>query len=383
MCPVVARPVVARALRNTDTDAFFIDEESAVKDSSTQCPLNRLASLSAILPMQNPLDDSVPAAVTGRPSTLSRPETIPGPHTGHALPYSIFVPQQVRTTAPATVNVSVLHCPGTEMNRHGLRKFFEGSSGRALITVPGVEKDHFTPSVKPWGVGITQKQISDLFSAAGLPGQHSQVDIVGAFSTGYRGFNGTLNNGLISVTDIKTAVIYDALYRGDTPPPGGNTAAALNALGAGPTIITYQVTGGGTPQPRRANVPLSGLIDLASRLPALKALIVARIMEKGLKDGYLRSAEVQAPIQTLIANGLPARGTLASSNLRAALASAGTLDAWAARSANKPAIASIIVGAAWAMIRDRQLMGWPVSSPDDMAHDGFIPEFGWEFLSTP
>jgi hypothetical protein len=310
---------------------------------------------------------------------LPQPETIPSGQTGVSAEYLIFVPQAVKSSPPDTVKVSLLFCVASEMNRHGLRTFFKSSPDRVLITIPGREASWISPPAA-WGIGITSKQISDLFTSAGLNGQSWQVDVMAGFSTGYRGLNGTINNGLIPLGKLQTIIFYDALYRGDDPPPGGNTAATLGKLAATVSVVTYQVTDGGTPQPRRVMVPASGLIDLRSRLTPLMALIMARVVQNGVRDNYVQASEVSLQLQTLISS-LPVRGTLASSDLRAAQASSGTLRTWSASPSIRGAIASLNFNQTWALIRDKRLMGWAVSSPGDLAHDGFIPEFGWEFLA--
>jgi len=372
-------PAVARAFRDTSRDAFFQEEESSATNSSTLCPLNKFDSLTSSQVLANPLDATVPAVQTGRPDPLPRPELIPVSQAGISAKYFIFVPQAVKSSPPTPVKVSLLFCVGGEMNRHGLRTFFQSSTDRVLITIPGREDAWISPPAA-WGIGITSQQISALLSSAGLSGQGWQVDVLAGYSTGYRGLNGTINNGLISLGNVQTAIIYDALYRGDQPAPGGNTAASLKTLGTGPRIITYQVTDGGTPQPRRAAVPAIGIVDLRPRLRPLMALIMARVVQKGVRDSYLTGSEVSSQLQTLI-SGLPTRGTLAASALKAPLASSGTLDSWSALPSIKGAIASLNFTSIWALIRDRQLMGWEVASPGDLAHDGFIPEFGWEFLA--
>jgi hypothetical protein len=374
-------PVVARPFRDTANDAFYIDVEGTLISSSTQCPLNKFIPQRTFLQVDNPLDASVPAANTGRPAKLTRPETIPKAQQGTQGTLHLFVPAAVRSTPPDVIRLTLHYCVGSEMNRHGLEIFFATSTDRALITVPGREAGWITPAVS-WGIGITSKQIDDLFTAASMPNQKWQVEIMTGYSTGYRGVNGTINNSLLPINKLKTLIFYDALYAANEPSPGGNTKLMLGALPAGVQLVAYDVTDGGTPHPFRVALPSGAItIDLKSRFTSLSALIFARLLEKGLKDNYIKAAEVPAPVQTLIANGLPARGTLASSSVRQPLATSGTLDDWAKLAANKPAIAAINTNKTWALVRDRELMGWRVAGPGDLAHDGFIPEFGWEFLA--
>ena len=76
-------------------------------------------------------------------------------------------------------------------------------------------------------------------------------------------------------------------------------------------------------------------IDLKTNRPSFYALVLARVLEKGVKDKYVKPAEVPPAIQNVIDSLLPARGTLASSAATKG-ATAGTLDDWAAQAALHP-----------------------------------------------
>ena len=95
-----------------------------------------------------------------------------------------------------------------------MRTFFAFKNDRVLITIPGREDE---PGIKAWGIGITDQQISDLFSQAGFPSLNFKVDTLAGYSTGYRGLNGTVNNGLIQLNKLQRVVFLDALYKGDAP----------------------------------------------------------------------------------------------------------------------------------------------------------------------
>ena len=373
-------PVPARPVRDPDKDAFYIDEEDTVLDASTQCPLNKFRALDSKLVVQNPLDASVAAAVTGRPATLIRAETIPQASQRSAGSNVLFASQTLRDSPPAVAKVSLFFGPGFERNIHGLHRFFDNSPDRVLITVHAVE------AAISWAIGITSKQIDDSFTAGGLAGQKWQVEIMGGYSTGYHGVNGTINNKLIPLDKLKTVIFYDALYSGDLPAPGGNTKLMLGALDASVKVVVYDVTIPGTPHPFQVTLPADAItIDLKTNRPALYGLVLARVLEKGLKDNYVKPAEVPAAIQNLINRGLPARGSLASAPGRKADAAAGTLDDWAAQAANAPDIATAasdaVVAKVYPIIRDRELMAWQMALPGGILHAGYIPEFGWEFLS--
>jgi len=373
-----------RPPRDIEQDAFYLDVEGATINPATQCALNKFIPLRTTLDLENPLDASVPAANTGRPDPLTRPEAIPTAQLGTKAGTKMFVPQPVTANPPDVVKVSLFYCVGSEMNRHGLEVFFESLPDRVLITVPGREAGWVNPAVA-WGIGITGQQIDELFTAAGMAGQKWQVAVMAGYSTGYRGVNGTINNGLVPLDKLETLIFYDALFRGDEPAPGGNTALMLSALGPGVTTVVYDVTVG-TPHPFSVTLPQGSIIiDLKANRTPLVGLIFSRILEKGVSDNYVQPAEVPAPFQTLINNKLPSRGLLASSSARAGVAFGGTLHDWANSPANHPAFAALtaaIINNTAQLIADRNLTGWPTTLPGGLAHDGFIPEFGWEYLTT-
>jgi hypothetical protein len=396
--------------RDLTVDAFFSDEWSPLPVGNPRgVHFNRFTSpvgqpLSAVKPMQNPLDPSVG---TG----LVRAEQIPVANQGEFGLYSIFIPPSLFALAqlatPAfQVKVTLLFCVGTEFNRHGLRSAFLPLSDRVLITIPGIEASARTGN-KAWGIGITPDMIDQLFAAAGAPSITNWVaDTLAGYSTGHRGVNGTTINALLNVADIQRVIGYDALYFGDepaspalptvptptgvSPSPAGsgqNTWLMLNAVrAANPTvdIVTYEVTDGGTPRDMgrlRAEVPATRLIDLKSQGAALEALVLARVLGNGVSDGYFQLSAVPAPIASLIGS-LPPRGTLASSALTAAGAASGPLAAWA--SANAAAVAGAVANATAGinLIVSNVLMGWNLRGGQvgEMLHDGFLQEFGWEFL---
>jgi hypothetical protein len=75
---------------------------------------------------------------------------------------------------------------------------------------------------------------------------------------------------------------------------------------------------------------------------------------------------------------------LSSSHARAGIAFGGTLDDWANLSANKPAIdaldATLLQNTA-NLVANRGLTGWGTTLPGAHAHDGFMADFGWEYMT--
>ena len=376
-------PVAARPFRDISQDAFYFDVEGADIDNPTQVALNKFIPLRTALQFSNPLDSSVDPATTGRPDPLARPEAIPAAQQGATGNYIMFVSQPFRDNPPDTAKVTLLYCVGSEINRHGLEIFFEALPDRVLISVPGREAGWVSPPAA-WAIGITPDLIDQLFTTAGLATQQWQVEIMAGYSTGYRGVNGTINNGLIPLDNLKTVIFYDALNRGDDPTPGTNTQSMLNNLPAGVTTVVYDVSVG-TTKPYPVTFPGTNIvIDLITNRTNLLGLVYARILQKGVSDNYVLPAEVPAPLQTLIDNGLPSRGVLASSSARAGIAFGGTLDDWANLPANKPAIdlldATLLQNTA-NLVASRGLTGWGTTLPGAHAHDGFMAEFGWEYMT--
>ena len=297
----------------------------------------------------------------------------------------------------ATARVTLLFCVGSEFNRHGLRTFFVPKSDRVLITISGREAKAAVPAVPPvpavpavpaWGVGITDPQIRQLFTLAGFPSATIVIDTFAGYSTGHRGVNGTINNGLVGLSQLKRIVFLDALYRGDDPLPGANTTRMLQkAQAANPNVdlVVYEVTPGGTPRDAAGHAAISlpataRFINLKPQIDALKAFILARVSDNGVRDGYLLPSHVPTPIQQLSLN-LPPRGTMASSPLTQASATNGTLAMWASTRQQLIADAVAQHGPLTALIQSNVLTGWAFPDLDSMCHDGFMPEFGWEFLA--
>jgi hypothetical protein len=411
----VPRASSAPQARSLSRDAFF-EDEWALGPTAIPNPrnvhYNRFTTVSAagvteqtlLTKRPNPLDPRVTAG-------LAQPEVIPSSRAvSPGELYWVFVPDAylravteagktphgAGTTLP-TAHVSVLFGVGLEVNRHGLRSFFANTPDRVLIEVGGVES--VPEATGPWGIGITDAMIAELVETAVGTKVPVQVNVLAAYSTGYRGLNGTINNALVDLTHLAKVVFYDCLYRADGPkaPSGAakpprrtgapansafNTWRALQAVSAANSscrIIVYEVTPGGTPTAadgtRMVDIPGATFIQLKPLNVALKALILARLMDNGIKDAYFPASAVPAGMRALFPL-LPMRGTLASDR---STSTAGTIGRWASDNATK--IAASVKGFAVAMelARKHQLMGW-ATPPTEFGHDGFLPEFGWEHL---
>ncbi|MFI8521643.1 hypothetical protein ACIGEZ_28085 [Streptomyces sp. NPDC085481] len=397
--------------RDTRVDAFFRDEWAPISLTHPRdVHFNTFTSpliqpLTVVKNLRNPLDPSTPVGVP-RPQPESHMQAV---NQGRQHEYVLFASPSALAfgaTPGARLKVSLLFGAFDEYARHGLRTFFAGLSDRVLVYIPGIEATASTGN-QAWGIGITTAMVRDLLTTV-LPTFNGTltIDTVAGYSTGHRGVNGTVNNGFIPLGAIKRLIFYDALFFGDQPqlpsgvspppqPPGvsvpsagspRNTWRMLNAVrAANPSvqIVTYEVTEpGGTPRDGgllRADVPAAGLINLKLRQAALMALVLARVIRSGIDDGYF--ARTAAPAIAALSDSLPGRGTLASTSATGGGATSGTLEGWGLSNALGVAGAVASSSTGLTLIQSHRLVGWGVPSLGDMMHDGFMQEFGWEFLA--
>lgn len=316
------------------------------------------------------------------------------------------------------IKVSILYAVESEVNRHGLRSFFESRpEPSALILVPGIE-----PQKKGdprFGVGIRDVEVRDLLQTMVGRDVSYEVRVAAAFSTGINGLNQTLLNKLIDISSLERIVIYDCLYTNSS----GDTASALKTARAkrpSVKILVYKITGGrdakGNPiggnsleADNRLSVVVKnpgliasdGIIDLfvvsSPLLPSYAALITFRSLEGGLADGSVvltPGSALEAAFKAMKAI-VPPRGTIVSSKSAfkyaygtSTLPSGATyLEDWAAAKANKGVIQAFFrnlgsVGKAGTirnLIWTNELPGWGGGDGEEY-HDLLLPDFGWEFL---
>lgn len=327
------------------------------------------------------------------------------------------------TSAATPVKVTLFFAVGTELRRFGLRSLFQ-QPGRVLIRVPGIESGWTgKPIARAWGVGVDEPTVTALLAAAGLAGANWAIDVLAAYSTGYRGLNGTILHSAaastLDLSQVSVVVVYDCLYRGDQPAPGHNTKRALESVDgrtAGKVrVVVYEVTPAGTPRSGSGDTSVSQvwlnqhfanrytLINLKPQHRALQALICARFLEAASADGYLKSSagalidrfrNAKDEHIARLVDALPPRWTTASTN-PAVVAGTTPLQIWA--SANKADIDKLHASSirksthgttTYGNDRDYingdyinrfNLAGWRADMGERL-HDSFIPEFGHEFL---
>ena len=301
------------------------------------------------------------------------------------------------------IKVSILYAVEFEVNRHGLRSFFESlSEPSALILVPGIEPKTGGPR---FGIGIRDVEIRDLLHT--LLGRDApyEVKVVAAFSTGINGLNQTLLNKLIDISALDRIVIYDCLYTTSS----GDTATALRmAKTRRPSvkIIAYKCTIGGNSleQNNRLSVVTrnpgliasDAVIDLFYP-PPYTALITFRSLEGGLADGSVglpAGSALESAFNSMKAI-VPGRGTIVSSKKAfkyafgtSTLPSGATyFEDWSSAKPNSEVINAFFrnlgskarAGTIRNLIWTNELPGWSGGDGEEN-HDLLLPDFGWEFL---
>lgn len=357
--------------------------------------------MSSFLPFlhnENPLS----AAATPPPKF---PEFIPPafPQVRNSYKLYIFLPKVLRDKVKQgaqlteTIRLSILFTVATELVRQGLRAFFDHNPSTALIVVSGREAAWDNVG-KAWGIGISPPQIDALFQEAGAKGASWEVTTLAAFSTGYWGFNGTINNDLLPMKKLEKAVIYDCLYRGDEPKPGSNTKRALDALKSrspGARVIVYDASPGGTPylpgtKAPVVDVPKEGYILLRGRQD-YRALVVARVLVNGVKDKIIGVQNMTPKLQKAFLNlwpNIPDRGSVLSSDETSYLKRPAprigkkiTLAHWYISNKLLVDQFNANIDEALKILWENQLLGWGgTKSIGEEIHDCLLGEFAWEFL---
>lgn len=395
--------------RHRDCDHFYNDEVDPARIASNMRPdLNTYLPYTFLEGLSNPATRSEeetlkPTLSTKERARMSRPAE-----------YFIFVPSGTKAAADTAsaanrhhqVHVSLLFCVGDQMNRAGLRRFFEKRTDAVLITIPGVETSVKKEITTPWGVGIDNDQIDLLLASAGLDVDYT-IDVLAAYSTGYHGMQATIREKLVVLDNVKQIVYYDCLYPAKQYKPQGQTAeviAAFRKINSAAKIVIYEVTDGGTKRTNGALAikdPKQVLINLKNHAAIpnipyaryLNALIYTRLLDEGLKDRLFTRKDIPTNLDTLRA-ALRDRGEFAStlSAIPSGPPVAGTrvpvlLEKWGNDYSKVIDAIQSELTAADHLIFEHTLMGWAPEFESkirgEAQHDQFLPEFAWEFLPPP
>jgi hypothetical protein len=347
----------------TFDDAYFENEKGDPEPGGSGRFLNlykspRSGSINIHRNLQNPLDRTV--------RRQRQPQVIPTDSEGQLSRYDVYVGsrtlravQAARGARPGTslptLKITLLFGVGQDLDNLGLRFYFEQVDDRVLINIPGRESD----SKPRWNIGISDDQIKSLMVEA-LPDVPYKIVTLAAYSTGYGGLNQTVNERLIPLSDIETAVYYDCTYRADRPAPasddtqvtltaaerntapdefdrGGHPNSAFNtqrararlldATGRRAEVVGYMATLG-SPwylQPRPSAERHQYTVDFPTKIDlrastgirnfsfeqCLFALVLTRCLAYAQIDNQVAPAEVPDTFKDL-ASVLPPRGKVAS-----------------------------------------------------------------------
>jgi len=162
--------------------------------------------------------------------TVHQPEPVPASFDKQdVITWSLFVPSAVlkadKEKKPPTIPLTLLLGRGSEELGYGLRVFFERAGTGALLCLSGREGGD---AGGRWNQGIGQKTIEKVIAGAGLKGK-PEVRVLAGYSTGY-GVVQTINNDLVPLAPVKRLVLFDCLYRCDSPPlPKGDPNPVLTS----------------------------------------------------------------------------------------------------------------------------------------------------------
>lgn len=366
----------------------------------------------------------------------------------------LFIPsslmKQIRADPPLDpIPVTVLLGAGNEELGYGLRYYFQRAGTGPLLCLSGREGGN--PGGR-WNVGISQKTIEGLFASNGFKGK-PEVQVSAGYSTGF-GVVQMINSDLVPLAKVKRLVLFDCIYRCDKPalppsaprpllltgdlpefgpPPAGqvlldekkeaffqkpfNTRRAIARLtGASPDclIAGYSATVSGSPRYAlwtiggekpvlRGSHPVVALPVLAelrsekappgsscSPSEAFEILVLSRYLQLGADAGLIKADDPPASFRTIIAAGLPPRGSVFSCdavkalvNLPPGLSAGIDLVAWASAIPVRPTGAERVTASR--LIREHHLVlpEWDYNIRTDLGefrHAGPLLEFGWELL---
>jgi len=305
------------------------------------------------------------------------------------------------------INLTVFFAVGTELNRHGLRTFFDSLTNmQAIVLISGIEPPKGSAR---YGVSTSQADLKDaLKSIFGMEVEFT-IKVLASFSTGYCGLNICLINNLLEVADVERLVIYDCLYLNGADT---NTIAAINLLKTKVNtsrfkLIAYKCTQGGNSFADGTKIELhpsllslfpgkKGLIENLYYNVLYAYLITHRALTSAFDDNVIAfpNATFQKAFNDLKAV-VPRRGTMISDlntykfvyGQGVSLSGKTIFNDWI--KANQTLLkefgkflgskkdAQSIRGLIW----QNALPGWGGGNSDgEENHDLLIPEFGWEYL---
>lgn len=307
------------------------------------------------------------------------------------------------------INLTVLFAVRTQMNRCGLRSFFEAQTNmQGLVVISGVE----APRDNPVQIGVSPSTAVLKVELAKLFGMDVtfRIRVLAAFSTGYCGLNSCLQNELLDLFEVERLVFYDCLYLAGADV---STIAAVQKLRSKVDkgkfkLLAYKCTRGGNNMADAAAVKLHpqlvalfsggphGLIENLCYARAYALLVTHRILSTAFEDHVVAfpSESFKKAFEDLKA-GMPKRGYMISNldayryvfgasvdiSKRTVFADWARSNTQALRQFWKFLGTSRDANSIRGLIWQNRLPGWIIVAPDgEENHDLLLSEFGWEYL---
>jgi len=226
---------------------MFVSRGSSVKES----PKNTIESL-----LQNPVNPNFNPALVLQ---YIQPQIPRLPYEDKHFVRMYFSDSTISAAAQdklATIHVSILFAVGSELNRHGIRTFFEkADESKAVIVVPGTDPPR-DPS--RWGIGISDDQIKALIHEQFKKDVSYEVNVLAGFSTGACGLHQTLLHNLLDLGSLQRVIYFDCLYKMQcTSTPASAALANVKSRARSAKVLVYQTSEGGNDFTDSTNTILS------------------------------------------------------------------------------------------------------------------------------
>jgi hypothetical protein len=319
------------------------------------------------------------------------------------------------------INITLFFGIGSELNRSGIRSFFRNNNDfAAIIVVPGVEIDKKKKIEHSWGISLTDNEIAGILTKFFRKKVPYRVVIMSAYSAGMNGFNQTILNELLDLTNIKRVIIYDCLFE-NASGPTVDSLKKIRKTNSNSKIIIYWATISSDSnslidgsklkvveelRPNLIVTMSSNVISLAHKRKQYRALVCARILQAGVAENLVELSESMT--KAFGALKLPTRGEMISDKniynfIYGSIPSTKMiLDDWYNKNKKEVEDFHFLLDQKIRLLHPYteyhddgskkevkfaspvdqiryKLMGWHAALDSEL-HDLLIPEFGWEYL---
>jgi hypothetical protein len=304
------------------------------------------------------------------------------------------------------INLTVLFAVGTELNRHGIRSFFEAQTNmQGIVVISGVEPPRDGPV--RYGVSPSNTQLAEELNKMFSVDVAFKIKVLSAFSTGYCGLNICLSNDLLNVSDVERLIIYDCFYLSGADcstvtainslikkvdiskfkllaykcSQGGNSFADASKVELHPSLVSLFKNKQGLIENLYYNVFYLYLITHRSLAPAFEDRVISfpsPAFERAFNDLKILMPKRGGIISNLDTNKF-VYGSNSNINGKTVFNDWAKQNAAALRNFGKflgsKSDNQSIRGLLW----QNRIPGWAGGDGEEN-HDLLIPEFGWEYL---